>query len=217
MSSLRPLRLLPLLALLTVAFAAEPAKPAALLCPVSDEPITDPINAPSFVSQKAGQPDRVVQFCCEGCIADFKAKPAKYLAKLDARASAVTAKNCGCACCKGKAVCCCAADDETPAVTAVAAQPAQPTKPAAPAAEKSPAAESNPLRGVIVAVDAEKSTMRVKHEKIPGYMGAMTMQFRVAPGTVPKFALGQTISATLYRENKDFWLRDVAVQAVPAK
>jgi hypothetical protein len=31
----------------------------------------------------AGKPDRVIFLCCEGCIDDFKADPAKYLKKVD--------------------------------------------------------------------------------------------------------------------------------------
>jgi len=167
------LRLLPLLALLTVAFAAEPAKPAALLCPVSDEPITDPANAPSFVYQKAGQPDRVVQFCCEGCIADFKAEPAKYLAKLDARAA---------------------------------------TAAAAPA---TPEIKRYALRGVVVAVDADKSALRVKHEEIPGFMRAMTMQFKVDAPTLGAAKVGAALTAQMSRQAKDWVLEDVKFE--PAK
>lgn len=51
-------------------------------CIVSDEPLGDePVD---YVHKVAGQPDRLVRFCCDGCIEDFKAEPAKFLAKLDA-------------------------------------------------------------------------------------------------------------------------------------
>ncbi len=35
-----------------------------------------------------GKPDRLVRFCCKGCIKDFEKEPAKYLAKLDEAAAA---------------------------------------------------------------------------------------------------------------------------------
>lgn len=75
--------------------------------------------------------------------------------------------------------------------------------------EKSPAEKTYPLRGVIVALDAEKSTLRVKHEKIPGFMGAMTMQFHANPAALKTLAVGQTITATLHVENDEFWLREI--------
>ena len=52
-------------------------------CIVSDENLGSMGEAIPFVHHVAGKPDRVVFFCCEGCIDDFKADPAKYLKKLD--------------------------------------------------------------------------------------------------------------------------------------
>ncbi|MBC7367475.1 MAG: hypothetical protein H7343_11810 [Undibacterium sp.] len=48
-----------------------------------------------YVCQQAGQPDRIVIFCCKSCINKFEKEPAKFLAKLDAAgttASAATKK-----------------------------------------------------------------------------------------------------------------------------
>lgn len=52
-------------------------------CLVSDEPLGSMGDAVAYVHHAAGKPDRVVFFCCEGCIDDFKVDPAKYLKKLD--------------------------------------------------------------------------------------------------------------------------------------
>ena len=52
-------------------------------CIVSDESLGSMGEAIPFVYHVAGKPDRVVFFCCEGCIDDFKADPAKFLKKLD--------------------------------------------------------------------------------------------------------------------------------------
>lgn len=52
-------------------------------CLVSDEDLGGMGDAVAFVHRTPGKPDRVVFMCCEGCIDDFKAEPAKYLKKLD--------------------------------------------------------------------------------------------------------------------------------------
>jgi YHS domain-containing protein len=44
-------------------------------------------EAAGYIHRAPGQPDRVVFFCCEGCGEDFKASPAKFLAKVDAAAA----------------------------------------------------------------------------------------------------------------------------------
>ena len=52
-------------------------------CIVSDEGLGSMGEAVAYVHKTAGKPDRVVFFCCEGCVDDFKADPAKFLKKLD--------------------------------------------------------------------------------------------------------------------------------------
>ena len=87
------MKLIALLSLLLVpgAFAADsaadPAKNYPLkTCIVSDEPLGDePVD---YIHQETGKPDRLVRFCCGGCVEDFKADPARYLAKLDTPAAA---------------------------------------------------------------------------------------------------------------------------------
>jgi hypothetical protein len=36
-----------------------------------------------YVWRVAGQPDRLVRFCCNDCLADFEKNPAKFLAMID--------------------------------------------------------------------------------------------------------------------------------------
>ena len=55
-------------------------------CLVSDEALGSMGDATGYVHRVAGQPDRVVFFCCDGCMDDFKKEPAKFLAKIDAAA-----------------------------------------------------------------------------------------------------------------------------------
>ena len=52
-------------------------------CLVSDEALGSMGDAVAYVHKTAGKPDRVIFVCCEGCIDDFKADPAKFLKKLD--------------------------------------------------------------------------------------------------------------------------------------
>jgi YHS domain-containing protein len=51
-------------------------------CLVSDEKI-DLSDATPHIYRAAGKPERVIFTCCEGCVDDFKADPAKFLKKLD--------------------------------------------------------------------------------------------------------------------------------------
>ena len=43
-----------------------------------------------FIYRQAGAPDRLVRFCCKGCVQDFNKDPAKYLKKLDEAAAGKT-------------------------------------------------------------------------------------------------------------------------------
>ena len=67
-------------ALIAKARASYPLK----TCLVSNEPLGSMGEAIAYVHRVAGQPDRVVFFCCDGCSDDFKKEPAKFLGKLDA-------------------------------------------------------------------------------------------------------------------------------------
>jgi Cu/Ag efflux protein CusF len=112
--------------------------------------------------------------------------------------------NCGCGCCKDREVCCCRSGvGATPAAAGKANQSARPDS----------AAKRHPLRGVIVAVHADTSELRVKHEEIPGVMRAMTMFFKVDPVTIKTVKAGQTITAQMSREDGAWWLHDVKVVA----
>jgi Cu/Ag efflux protein CusF len=132
----------------------------------------------------------------------FLALALAALAPITLRAAAekTTDKNCGCACCKGKAVCCCNTEAAAPASPAAAA-------PSAPAA--APEIKRYALRGVVVALDADKSALRVKHEEIPGFMRAMTMQFKVDAPTLAAAKVGVTLTGQMSRQGKDWVLEAV--------
>ncbi len=110
--------------------------------------------------------------------------------------AADSTKNCGCACCKGKEVCCC----NTPAATDTPKKPDD--------------AMRYPLRGVIVKVQSAESSLLVKHEKIPGLMPGMTMSFKVDAATLKAARAGQAITATLVQRDDSFVLEDVKPAAI---
>lgn len=89
--------LLPLTALLGTAADHKNAKPAYPLttCVVSDEKLGEMGKPFEYVHKEAGKPDRVVLLCCDGCVKDFKADPAKYLGKLDEAAAGKTKPKAG--------------------------------------------------------------------------------------------------------------------------
>lgn len=77
------------------------------------------------------------------------------------------------------------------------------------AAAENAAPKKHALRGVITRVDAEKSTLMVKHEEIPGFMRAMTMQFKVDPKIAAAAKAGQSITGQMYRAGNEWRLDDV--------
>ena len=78
-------------------------------------------------------------------------------------------------------------------------------------------AKRHPLRGVITAVDVERSALMVKHEEIPGVMRAMTMLFKVDNATLKSVQKGQTITAMMSRQGDEWWLHDLKTVATPGR
>ena len=62
------------------------------VCVASDEKLGSMGKSPEYIYRVAGQPDRLVVFCCEGCEEDFMKEPAKYLAKIDSAAKSKSAE-----------------------------------------------------------------------------------------------------------------------------
>ena len=81
------------------------------------------------------------------------------------------------------------------------------------AAEKSADApaviQRHPLRGVVTAVVADQSALRIKHEEIPGVMRAMTMQFKVDAATLKAAKVGDAITGLMSRQG-DVWVLEEA-------
>jgi len=82
-------------------------------------------------------------------------------------------------------------------------------KAAGPSPAANPAEVRYPLTGEIVKVDAERQVLLVSHDKIPGYMMAMTMEFKVAKADLANAKAGQRIRAELVVQGEDFHLEKI--------
>jgi len=84
------------------------------------------------------------------------------------------------------------------------------TAKAAPAsAATTPAEVRHPVTGEIVKILADRDTLLVSHDKIPGYMMAMTMEFKVAKADLANAKEGQRIRAELVQRGEDLWLEKI--------
>lgn len=70
------------------------------------------------------------------------------------------------------------------------------------------------LHGVIVRIDPQLKTATIKHGPIVGWMEAMTMEFPVpAKDDFARLKVGDTISATVFVRELDYYVGDVHVEA----
>jgi Cu/Ag efflux protein CusF len=70
------------------------------------------------------------------------------------------------------------------------------------------------LTGEVVRLDPQVRTAAIKHEKIDGWMEAMTMEFPVREAKeFEKLAVGKKITATVYVNGDEFWIGNI--QTVP--
>jgi protein SCO1/2 len=87
---------------------------------------------------------------------------------------------------------------------------AAPVDTAPKAAPATPTSEvRHPLTGEIVKVDTERQMLLVSHEKIPGYMMAMTMEFKVSKADLANAKAGQRIRAELVVQGEEFHLEKI--------
>jgi protein SCO1/2 len=69
--------------------------------------------------------------------------------------------------------------------------------PPPPALASTPSHRTHPLRGEIVRLNSTRRTLLVRHEEIPGYMPAMTMEFTAPAADFTALREGQLLSATM--------------------
>jgi len=68
------------------------------------------------------------------------------------------------------------------------------------------------LKGKVVAVDKAQKQVTIAHEKIPGYMDAMTMPFNVGDDwALPVLEPGQTVEATLVVREGRSWIEGLRI------
>jgi protein SCO1/2 len=66
------------------------------------------------------------------------------------------------------------------------------------------------VRGVILSRDADRNTLNVDHEAIPGFMEAMTMDYAVRGAKVGALpADKKRIEAKLHVTERSYWITDV--------
>ena len=105
------------------------------------------------------------------------------------------------------------------ALAAPACKRADSTAANTPAAAGETAEKRYPLTGEIVKIDAVRRTLLVRHEAIPGFMPAMTMEFSVGSGDQANAKEGQRIRAELVMGKDDdarlekIWVVDPVAEA----
>ncbi|HWE53528.1 MAG TPA: copper-binding protein [Bryobacteraceae bacterium] len=64
-----------------------------------------------------------------------------------------------------------------------------------------------PIHGEIAGLDPGQHVATIKHDEIPGLMGAMTMGYPVKdPAEFGKLTVGETFDATVYVQGDDLWV-----------
>jgi Cu/Ag efflux protein CusF len=87
---------------------------------------------------------------------------------------------------------------------------AAPKAPEAAASAKSGPAKEYPMRGEITGLDPGGHVATIKHENIPGFMGAMTMGYQIKdPAEFSKLTVGEPITATVYVKDDDMWVGNI--------
>jgi protein SCO1/2 len=70
------------------------------------------------------------------------------------------------------------------------------------------------LRGTVVSVDADRQRVKLDHEPIPGYMDAMTMEFRVKDARMlPALLPGKLVTADLVVAGGSSWIENIVVSS----
>ena len=77
-------------------------------------------------------------------------------------------------------------------------------------------AKRYPLKGTVLSVDKANKKAEIKHEEIPGYMEAMTMNFPIRADWVwEDLTSGAEIRAELVVDNDGYWLENIGIVAAP--
>ena len=75
---------------------------------------------------------------------------------------------------------------------------------------KNTPAKQYQLHGQVTGLDAEGHVATIKHDAIPGFMGAMTMGYQVKDqAEFSKLKAGDTIDATVFVKDDDMWVGNI--------
>ncbi|MFM2126017.1 MAG: hypothetical protein RL328_2468, partial [Acidobacteriota bacterium] len=70
----------------------------------------------------------------------------------------------------------------------------------------------------VKSLDTENKTVKIKHEQIGDWMGAMTMEFPVKDSAdFGKLKEGQPVNATVYVQGLNYWVANVQEPAEAPK
>jgi Cu/Ag efflux protein CusF len=73
-----------------------------------------------------------------------------------------------------------------------------------------PPIEKHHIHGVIQSLDAKDHTATIKHQKIEGFMDAMTMEFPVkSDKEFTALRVGETIDGTVFVQDTNFWVGEI--------
>jgi Cu/Ag efflux protein CusF len=67
-----------------------------------------------------------------------------------------------------------------------------------------------PIEGEILQMNPGAQTAKIKHKEIPGWMGAMTMDYQIPSKTdYGKIHVGDKIKGTVFVQDEEFWVGDI--------
>jgi len=67
-----------------------------------------------------------------------------------------------------------------------------------------------PMHGQVAGLDPAEHVATIKHDEIPGFMGAMTMGYSIKdPAEFGKLKVGETFNGTVYVQGDELWVGDI--------
>ena len=74
----------------------------------------------------------------------------------------------------------------------------------------STAVKRYPIEGRILKMNPGEQTATIRHKDIPGWMGAMTMDYQIPSKTdYAKIHVGDQIKGTVFVQDEEFWVGDI--------
>ena len=81
-----------------------------------------------------------------------------------------------------------------------------------------PAIQKHHIHGVVLSLNANDHTATIKHQKIEGFMEAMTMEYPIRDKKAfDALRVGETIDGTVFVQDTNFWVGDLGGDPKDAK